>query len=326
VGSRRGALRRKPAMEQAGTPPLFIRGSWVLRCSLEGLSWPLSISRCCSVYLVLATPAPRTLVRGSRNPNSKTSRPHSLRLSESSILRHGIMTHAGKRMAREALLLATFASIAVAVVELASALVPHDTRNFQMSALAGAGFLVSTWFAVYLRFPLLSLLAVIIFACVPSLRGEAANGIVLLTHSLLVRTRFFQHPSDRRSAATVSGWLTTWSLLFADGVSDHRGVGWRDWCGPILTLIAASAFGGLAIANARREAASADRARAAREGSLLAAFAAGVGVSIAGFVVYFAVSLVVEPPESVGGSATRTVTRTVADSGSPGTASSSPRP
>jgi hypothetical protein len=236
------------------------------------------------------------------------------------------MTVTRRRTSREAVLLATFASGAVAVVELAFWLLTHGPENTRSSTLTEAGFVVATWIAVFLRFPLLSILALIVYVRVPSLRIEAGKGAVLMTHTLLVRTRFFEQSAGcaSRAAATVSGWLVPWAILLALGVSDHRGVGLRDVVAPVLTLLTGTAFGALAITKGKQERAKSETGRTARSGFLLAPFGTGLGTAIGGLLVYFAVSLMIEPPESVGGSATRTVVAPVP--GSPVGVSSSPLP
>ena len=186
-------------------------------------------------------------------------------------------------------------------------LLPGGANRPAISMSAEIAFVILTGIATYHRFPFLSLMAAFAYACAPTFRIDAAGGIVLLTQSLLARTRFFEEPMNGVSTgwATVAGWLSLWTLLLGVSVSDHHDANWQNWFGPALVLAVAIAAVVLALVKSRRRPATPMMNRGSY---LVKAFFAGLATAVAGYIVYFVLSMVIDPPESVGGSATRTVT------------------
>jgi hypothetical protein len=165
----------------------------------------------------------------------------------------------------------------------------EDWRNASVpgpTIIETAIFATLTWIAVSLRFPFLSAVFAIGVA-MPDLRTFAANGVIVCSHSLLMRTRFFdQRGADPkgRLSGSACGWLATLSVL-------EYGIA-RDYSGHSLSRIAllpsaaALCVGIVAAWQARRTAANAWR-------TLVVSFFAGVAACLTGMVLTLAALFIV---------------------------------
>jgi hypothetical protein len=148
-----------------------------------------------------------------------------------------------------------------------------------------------TWVAVRLRFPFLIVVAVIAVGY-PSVRQFATVSVIVCSHSLLARTRFFERRNGEWSkgfAGAASGWLAALSLCLFRGAHVNRQHGLQAWVIPLAAFGAAICFAIIAGFKARREAETTARRMPAWGRVVVSLF-----VGAAAFVLGLAVTLLTQ--------------------------------
>ena len=157
-----------------------------------------------------------------------------------------------------------------------------------------------TWVAVRLRFPFLGVGAVIAVGC-PGVRQFATVSVIVCSHSLLARTRFFARRNGAWSkgfAGAASGWLAALSLCLFRGAHVNREHGLQAWSIPLAAFGGAVCFAILGGLKARQEAGTSAR-RMLAWGGLVASLFVGAGA----FVLGLAVALLTQLEGNSGSSA-----------------------
>jgi hypothetical protein len=145
-----------------------------------------------------------------------------------------------------------------------------------------------TWLAVRLRFPFLIVVAAIAVGY-PSVQQFASLGVIVCSHSLLTRTRFFANCNGEWSegfAGAASGWLAALSLVLFQGAHVTSRDGLYVWGIPLATLSAAMCFAVLGELKARRTTAKAADRMPTRV-LLVASFFVGAAAFLLAIVVLF---------------------------------------
>jgi hypothetical protein len=193
-----------------------------------------------------------------------------------------------------------------------------------MPWLALAAFLAAvgcaSWLAVHWRFPLLSLLCLVLGCVFFESAAWLLFGSILFSQSLLARGRRFRAPGGRFNphlAALCSGWLAAFSWGLAWLAEDtHRQQ--TPWAGPALAATAA-AFCAVTAVLAKRRApvATNTTASSALAGSLSASFAWGAGSLLLSVAAVVPLVVAIATGMAVGGSSSLTCTGDSCSYGSP---------